>query len=82
MIKNRKLLVLDLDETLIDTAYSLILNGKLKSHRGHFYLYERPNLQKFSDGCSAGPLYSGLVKVRRIHISFENFGQNTSYCNG
>ena len=52
-MKNRKLLVLDLDETLIYTAYSPILNGKLKSHRGHFYLYERPHLQQFLDGCSA-----------------------------
>ena len=47
MMKNRKLLVLDLDETLIYTAYSPILNGKLKSHRGYFYLYERPYLSDF-----------------------------------
>jgi len=49
-MQNRKLLILDLDETLIYTAYSPILNGKLKSHRGYFYLYEIPYLQQFLDG--------------------------------
>jgi TFIIF-interacting CTD phosphatase-like protein len=49
MMQNRKLLILDLDETLIHTAYSPILNRKLKSHRGLYYLYERPFLQQFLD---------------------------------
>ncbi len=48
-MQNPKLLVLDLDETLIYTANSPLLNGKLKSHRGHYYLYERPHLKSFLD---------------------------------
>ena len=52
-MQNRKLLVLDLDETLIYTAYSPLLNGKLKSHRGHYYLYERPLLKSFLDSISS-----------------------------
>jgi TFIIF-interacting CTD phosphatase-like protein len=50
--QKRKLLVLDLDETLIHTAYAPIVGGRLKGLRGFFYLYERPHLQHFLDGCS------------------------------
>ncbi len=41
-VNKRKLLVLDLDETLIHTSYALILGAELKAKRGYFYLYERP----------------------------------------
>ena len=51
--QKRKLLVLDLDETLIHTAYAPFVGGVLKARRGFFYLYERPHLQHFLDGCSA-----------------------------
>lgn len=53
MVHKRKLLVLDLDETLIHTAYSPILGGQFIANWGLFYLYERPHLQKFMDECSA-----------------------------
>lgn len=46
-----KLMVLDLDETLIHTSYAPILGGKLKDQRGFFYLYERPHLKEFLDRC-------------------------------
>ena len=49
----RKLLVLDLDETLIHTAYAPIPSIELKAQRGYFYLYERPCLREFLDGCLA-----------------------------
>jgi RNA polymerase II subunit A small phosphatase-like protein len=52
MMQNRKLLVLDLDETLIHTTYSPIINGELKAHRGLLYLYERPHLRDFLDSFS------------------------------
>ncbi len=49
----RKLLVLDLDETLIHTSYAPILGAELKAKRGYFYLYERPYLKEFLDHYSA-----------------------------
>ncbi len=49
----RKLLVLDLDETLIHTSYAPILGAELKDKRGYFYLYERPYLKEFLDHYSA-----------------------------
>ncbi len=49
----RNLLILDLDETLIHTAYAPIPGGDVKSQRGYFYLYERPHLKEFLDRCSA-----------------------------
>jgi hypothetical protein len=52
-VKKRKLLVLDLDETLIHTAYAPIEGAELKARRGYFYLYERPYLKAFLDRCSA-----------------------------
>ncbi len=52
-VKKRKLLVLDLDETLIHTSYQPILGADLKSQKGYFYLYERPFLKDFLDRCSA-----------------------------
>ena len=52
-VKKQKLLVLDLDETLIYTAYSPIEGAALKAKRGYFYLYERPYLKPFLDRCSA-----------------------------
>ena len=51
-VKQRKLLVLDLDETLIHTAYAPIEGAELKASRGYFYLYERPYLKDFLDRCS------------------------------
>ena len=51
-VKQRKLLVLDLDETLIHTAYAPIEGAELKAKRGYFYLYERPFLKVFLDRCS------------------------------
>lgn len=51
-VKQRKLLVLDLDETLIHTAYTPIEGTELKARRGYFYLYERPYLKAFLDRCS------------------------------
>jgi len=44
-----KLLVLDLDETLVHTSYSPILGAEYKSKKGLFYLYERPHLKDFLD---------------------------------
>ena len=52
-VQKRKLLVLDLDETLIHTAYAPIEGTELKARRGYFYLYERPFLKEFLDLCSA-----------------------------
>ncbi len=52
-VKKRKLLVLDLDETLIHTAYTPIGGAALKARRGYFYLYERPYLKAFLDRYSA-----------------------------
>ena len=49
MVHKRKLLVLDLDETLIHTAYSPILGGQFIANSGLFYLYERPHLKSFLD---------------------------------
>jgi TFIIF-interacting CTD phosphatase-like protein len=46
------LLIVDLDETLIHTAYYRIAGGNLKSQRGLFSLYERPHLRGFLDRCS------------------------------
>ena len=46
-VKQRKLLVLDLDETLIHTYYAPIEGAELKARRGFFYLYERPHLKDF-----------------------------------
>ncbi len=51
-VKQRKLLVLDLDETLIHTAYAPIEGAELKASRGYFYLYERSFLKDFLDRCS------------------------------
>ncbi len=51
-VKKRKLMVLDLDETLIHTAYTPIEGTELKARRGYFYLYERPFLKEFLDRCS------------------------------
>lgn len=51
-VKQRKLLVLDLDETLIHTAYAPIEEAELNARRGYFYLYERPYLKDFLDRCS------------------------------
>ena len=51
-VKQRKLLVLDLDETLIHTAYAPIEGAELKARRWYFYLYERPFLKGFLDRCS------------------------------
>jgi TFIIF-interacting CTD phosphatase-like protein len=48
----RKLLVLDLDETLIHTSYQPISGADFKSQKGYFYLYERPYLKDFLDRCS------------------------------
>jgi len=48
-VNKRKLLVLDLDETLIHTAYSPILGGQFIANWGLFYLYERPHLKDFLD---------------------------------
>lgn len=52
-VQKRKLLVLDLDETLIHTAYAPIEGAAFKAKRGYFYLYERPFLKEFLDLCSA-----------------------------
>ena len=52
-VKKSKLLVMDLDETLIHTSYSPIVGAELKARRGYFYLYERPHLKGFLDRCSA-----------------------------
>ena len=49
MVHKRKLLVLDLDETLIHSAYSPILGGQFIANSGLFYLYERPHLKSFLD---------------------------------
>jgi TFIIF-interacting CTD phosphatase-like protein len=54
MIPNQKLLVLDLDETLIHTSYSPILGMEFKAKKGLFYLYERPYLKRFLDECRVG----------------------------
>jgi len=43
----KKLLILDLDETLIHTSYSPISGIEFKAHRHLFYLYERPYLSEF-----------------------------------
>lgn len=51
-VKQRKLLVLDLDETLIHTSYSPIVGAELKARRGYFYLYERPFVKDFLNRCS------------------------------
>jgi TFIIF-interacting CTD phosphatase-like protein len=51
-VNKRKLLVLDLDETLIHTAYSPLSSGCLIAQQGYFYLYERPYLKEFLDRCS------------------------------
>ena len=51
--RQRKLLVLDLDETLIHTAYAPIEGAELKAKRGYFYLYERPFLKVFLERYSA-----------------------------
>jgi len=48
-VQKRKLLVLDLDETLVHTSYSPILGAEYKSKKGLFYLYERPHLKDFLD---------------------------------
>jgi TFIIF-interacting CTD phosphatase-like protein len=52
-VKKRKLLVLDLDETLIHSAYTPIEGAELKARRGYFHLYERPYLKEFLHRCSA-----------------------------
>ena len=52
-VKKSKLLVMDLDETLIHTAYAPIDGAEIKSKRGYFYLYERPGLNEFLYRCSA-----------------------------
>ena len=52
LVKKQKLLVLDLDETLIHTAYIPIEGAALKVRREYFYLYERPYLTEFLDRCS------------------------------
>lgn len=49
----KQLIILDLDETLIHTAYAPIEGTELKARRGYFYLYERPHLKSFLDRCSA-----------------------------
>ena len=51
-VKKRKLLVLDLDETLIHTSYSPIGGTELKARRGYFYFYERRYLRAYLDRCS------------------------------
>jgi RNA polymerase II subunit A small phosphatase-like protein len=51
MIHNHKLLVLDLDETLIHSSYSPISGEEFKAKKGLFYLYERPHLKRFLDSC-------------------------------
>ncbi|MFM7683655.1 MAG: HAD family hydrolase, partial [Bacteroidota bacterium] len=51
-VKKSKLLVMDLDETLIHTAYAPIDGAEIKSKRGYFYLYERPGLNEFLYRCS------------------------------
>ena len=48
-VKKSKLLVMDLDETLIHTAYAPIIGAELKAKRGSFYLYERLYLKEFLD---------------------------------
>lgn len=48
----KNLLILDLDETLVHTSYSPISGIEFCSHRGLFYLYERPHLGEFLDRCS------------------------------
>lgn len=48
-VKKRKLLVMDLDETIVHTVYSPIEGAVLKAKRGYFYLYERPFLKEFLD---------------------------------
>jgi RNA polymerase II subunit A small phosphatase-like protein len=42
-----KLLILDLDETLIHTTYSPIPDLEYVSQKGYYYLYERPFLKDF-----------------------------------
>ncbi len=42
-----KLLILDLDETLIHTTYSPLVGLDAVSQRGYYYLYERPFLKDF-----------------------------------
>jgi TFIIF-interacting CTD phosphatase-like protein len=49
----KQLLVLDLDETLIHSAYAPIAHMEIKGQLGFFYLYERPYLKEFMDACSA-----------------------------
>jgi TFIIF-interacting CTD phosphatase-like protein len=50
--KKKKLLVMDLDETLIHTTYTPIDGAKFIAKRGYFYLYERPYLKEFLNRCS------------------------------
>lgn len=42
-----KLLILDLDETLIHTTYSPLVGLDAVSQKGYYYLYERPYLKDF-----------------------------------
>lgn len=49
--RKRRLLILDLDETLVHTSYSPISGIEFCSRRGLYYLYERPNLREFLDQC-------------------------------
>lgn len=48
----KKLIIFDLDETLIHSAYTPIEGVALKVRRGFFYLYERPHLKDFLDRCA------------------------------